>query len=73
MKWYFYLYVHTHIYMYVCVYKILQESEMKKKNPPLMKAKGKWLTNICFLSCKHQLSLLQMNKKVNWKRNRQYE
>ena len=30
MKWYFYLYIHT--YMYVCVYKILQESAMKKKN-----------------------------------------
>ena len=41
MKRYFYLYVHTHIYMYVCVYKILQESEMKKKKPPIMKAKGK--------------------------------
>ena len=32
MKQYFYLYVHTHIYMYVCVYKILQKSEIKKKN-----------------------------------------
>ena len=32
MKRYFYLYVHTHIYMYVCVYKILQKSEIKKKH-----------------------------------------
>ena len=39
MKQYFYLYVHTHIYMYVCVYKILQKSEIKKKTP-IMKAKG---------------------------------
>ena len=30
MKWYFHLYVHT--YMYVWVYKILQESAMKKKH-----------------------------------------
>lgn len=31
--------MYTHIYMYICVYKILQESEMKKKKPTINEGK----------------------------------